>query len=182
MTHRNFYASCEKLFDPKLASKPVVVLSNNVARAAEKLRHQGSLAGALSVFIRTNPFNPKEPQYQRSLTLPLPEATSDTRELVYWASHLINRLYRPGYAYQKAGVMLSDLRPAALAQGSLLAAVDPDRSQNLMATLDAINQRWGRGTLKTAAEGVTQPWQMKRQRLSPRYTTDWDGLPPVLAR
>jgi DNA polymerase V len=78
--------------------------------------------------------------------------------------------------------MLSDLRPAVLAQGSLLAAVDPDRSQNLMATLDAINQRWGRGTLKTAAEGVTQPWQMKRQRLSPRYTTDWAGLPPVLAR
>ena len=157
------------------------VVASYVARAAEKLRQQGSLAGALSVFIRTNPFNPKEPQYQRTLTLPLPEATSDTRELVYWASHLLKRLYRPGYAYQKAGVMLSELRPAALAQGSLLAAVDPDRSQNLMATLDAINQRWGRGTLKTAAEGVTQPWQMKRQRLSPRYTTDWAGLPSVLA-
>ena len=158
------------------------VVASYVARAAEKLRQQGSLAGALSVFIRTNPFNPKEPQYQRTLTLPLPEATSDTRELVHWASHLLRRLYRPGYAYQKAGVMLSELRPAALAQGSLLAAVDPDRSQNLMATLDAINQRWGRGTLKTAAEGVTQAWQMKRQRLSPRYTTDWAGLPSVLAR
>ncbi len=157
------------------------VVASYVARAAEKLRQQGSLAGALSVFIRTNPFNPKEPQYQRNLTLPLPDATSDTRELVYWASHILRRLYRLGYAYQKAGVMLSDLRPAALAQGSLLAAVDPDRSQNLMATLDAINQRWGRGTLKTAAEGVTQPWQMKRQRLSPRYTTDWAGLPSVLA-
>jgi DNA polymerase V len=60
---------------------------------------------------------------------------------------------------------------------------DPDRSRNLLATLDAINQRWGRGTLKTAAEeGVTQPWRMKRQRLSPQYTTDCAGFPSVLAR
>ncbi|HPT50256.1 MAG TPA: Y-family DNA polymerase [Accumulibacter sp.] len=157
------------------------VLAFYVARAAEKLRKQASLAGALMVFIRTNPFNPKEPQYQRSMTIPLPEATADTRVLVMWALKGLKRIYSPGFAYQKAGVMLSELRPKAMAQVSLFADLEDDRGQRLMATLDVINQRWGRGTLRSAAEGMEKPWQMKRQRLSPSYTTDWQGLPIVVA-
>ena len=157
------------------------VVASYVARAAEKLRKQASLAGALMMFIRTNPFNPKEPQYQRSMTIPLPEATADTRVLVMWALKVLRRIYRPGFAYQKAGVMLSELRPKAMAQVSLFADLEDDRGQRLMATLDVINQRWGRGTLRSAAEGMEKPWQMKRQRLSPSYTTDWDGLPMVIA-
>jgi DNA polymerase V len=157
------------------------VVASYVARAAEKLRKQASLAGTLMVFIRTNPFNPKEPQYQRSMTIPLPEATADTRVLVMWALKVLRRIYRTGFAYQKAGVMLSDLRPKAMAQASLFVDPDTDRGQRLMATLDVINQRWGRGTLRSAAEGMEKPWQMKRQRLSPSYTTDWEGLPMVVA-
>ncbi len=157
------------------------VVVSYVARAAEKLRKQASLAGALMVFIRTNPFNPKEPQYQRSMTIPLPEATADTRVLVMWALKGLKRIYCPGFAYQKAGVMLSELRPKAMAQVSLFADLEDDRGQRLMATLDVINQRWGRGTLRSAAEGMEKPWQMKRQRLSPSYTTDWQGLPIVVA-
>lgn len=136
----------------------------------------------MSVFIRTNPFSPKEPQYQRSMTIPLPDTTSDTRVLVAWAQKVLRRIYRPGFAYQKAGVMLSELRPKTMAQASLFAAPDTDRGQRLMTTLDDINQRWGRGTLRTAAEGLAKPWQMKRQRLSQRYTTDWEGLPLAIAR
>lgn len=157
------------------------VVASYVARAAEKLRKQASLAGALMVFIRTNPFSPKEPQYQRSMTIPLPEATADTRVLVMWALKGLKRIYRPGYAYQKAGVMLSELRPKAMVQASLFADLEDDRGQRLMATLDVINQRWGRGTLRSAAEGMEKPWQMKRQRLSPSYTTDWEGLPMAVA-
>jgi len=157
------------------------VVSSYVARAAEKLRAQDSLAGALLVFIQTNPFNPKAPQYQRSLSLPLPEATADTRVLVRWALKGLRRIYRPGFAYQKAGVLLSDLRPRTMAQASLFADPGAERRQQLMTTLDDINQRWGKGTLRTAAEGRDKPWQMKRQRLSPRYTTDWEGLPVVVA-
>ena len=155
------------------------VVASYVSRAAEKLRHQDSLAGALMVFIRTNPFNPKEPQYHRSLTIPLPEPTADTRILISWALKVLRRMYRPGFAYQKAGVMLSDLRPRTMVQASLFADLEDDRGRQLMATLDAINGRWGRGTLRSAAEGMEKPWQMKRQRLSPRYTTDWEGLPVV---
>lgn len=70
-----------------------------------------------------------------------------------------------------------------MAQASLFGdGVEVQHSAKLMATMDVINQRWGRGTLKTAAEGVIKPWQMKRQRLSPGYTTDWEGLPMVTAR
>ena len=158
------------------------VVASYVARAAEKLRKQASLACVLMVFIRTNPFSPKEPQYQRSMNIPLPEATADTRVLVMWALKGLKRIYRPGFAYQKAGVMLSELRPKAMAQPSLFADLEDDRGQRLMATLDVINQRWGRGTLRSAAEGMERPWQMKRQRLSPSYTTDWQGLPVVVAQ
>ena len=157
------------------------VVASYVARAAEKLRAQDSLAGALLVFIQTNPFNPKEPQYQRSMTLPLPEATADTRILVSWALKVLRRIYRPGFAYQKAGVMLSELRPRSMAQASLFVGPETVRGKRLMSALDDINKRWGRGTLRTAAEGIEKPWQMKRQRLSPSYTTDWEGLPVVVA-
>jgi DNA polymerase V len=158
------------------------IVASYIARAAEKLRTQDSLAGALMVFIRTNPFSPHEPQYQRALTLPLPNATADTRLLVNWGSKIVRQIFRAGYAYQKAGVMLSELRPRVMAQDTLFNnGVDLRRSQQVMATMDMVNQRWGRGTMRTAAEGVTKSWQMKRQRLSPGYTTDWDGLPVVSA-
>ena len=157
------------------------VVASYVSRAAEKLRNQDSLAGALMVFIHTNPHKPQEPQYQRSMTIPLPEATADTRTLISWALKVLRRIYRPGYAYQKAGVMLSELRPRTMAQASLFADPVNERAKRLMATLDGINERWGRGTLRTAAEGMKKPWQMKRQRLSPSYTTAWESLPVVMA-
>ena len=158
------------------------IVASYISRAAEKLRAQDSLAGALMVFIRTNPFSLHEPQYQRALTLPLPDATADTRLLVNWGIKILRRIFRVGYAYQKAGVMLSELRPKAMAQATLFGnGVDVQRSQQVMATMDMINQRWGPGTMRTAAEGVTKSWQMKRQRCSPGYTTDWDGLPVVSA-
>jgi DNA polymerase V len=154
-----------------------------IGRAAEKLRGQDSLAGALMVHIRTNPFSESEPQYQKAMTVALPEATADTRVLVGWGLRLLRRIYRPGYAYQKAGVMLSELRPSALQQASLFTAPDDDgRVGRLMAAMDSLNRKYGRGTLRVAAEGVSTNWQMKRARLSPSYTTDWAGLPVVLAR
>lgn len=154
-----------------------------ISRAAEKLRGQGAVAGALMVFVRTNPFSQKEPQYQKSLTIPLPEATADTRVLLGWGLSILKRIYRSGYAYQKAGCMLSEIRPADAIQASLfLDNETDDRAKKLMATMDAINGRWGRGAMRIAAEGIQKSWQMKRGRLSPRYTTEWDGLPVVTAK
>ncbi len=157
-------------------------MASYVSRAAEKLRGQEALAGALTVFVRTSPFNPKEPQYQKTMTVPLPEATDDTLELVGWGLRILKRIYRPGFAYQKAGCMLSDIRPRSMAQASLFVPESDGRSERLMAAMDAINGRWGRGTMRVAAEGIDKAWRMKRGKLSPRYTTEWSELPSVSAR
>ncbi len=159
-------------------------VASSIATAAEKLRRQRCLAGAVQVHIRTNVFKPDVPQYQQAMTVPLSTACDDTRELIRWAFRILRRIYRPGYAYHKAGIMLLDLVPLCAQQPSLFAAVQTERGrpQVLMRALDDINARYGRRTVQFAAEGVARSWQMRRDRLSPRYTTRWDELPAVLAR
>lgn len=161
-------------------------VAHHIGKAAVKLRSQGSLAGAVQVSIRTNPFSAKEPQYQRAVTVPLPTGTDDTRELTHWALRVLRRIYRPGFAYQKAGIMLLELQQRDQKQTELFS--EPARTQitsELMQTLDAINARWGAGTLRVLAEGTKQStpgWKMRRQRLSPAYTTRGDELPVVTAK
>jgi DNA polymerase V len=159
-------------------------VASYVAKAAEKLRHQDSLAGGIQVYIRSNVFKPEAPQYQRSVTVPLPNATDDTRVLTRWALRVLRRIYRPGYGYHKAGIMLSNIVPAANQQFSLFASggARDAQSRKLMGVLDGINGKFGRGSVKLAAEGVEKAWQMRRGNLSPRYTTEWDCLPVVIAR
>lgn len=158
-------------------------VASYVSRAAEKLRGQDSLAGAIQVMIRTNIFKPEAPQYQRSMTVPLPEASADTRILADWALRALRRIYRPGYGYHKAGITLLEIIPKANQQFSLFvpAGIGQSRNDKLMATLDAINGRYGRGALRLAAEGMQRSWQMRRGKLSPCYTTEWGGLPRVVS-
>jgi DNA polymerase V len=153
-------------------------VSTYIARAAEKLRRQRSRANAVQVYIRTNPFSERQPQYQRGITVPLTQATSDTIRLTRAALWGLKRIYRPGFAYQKAGVMLMELHSEDQVQGVLFATVAPARPA-LMDVIDRANSRWGGGTLKLASEGVRKPWQMKRERKTPSYTTRWDELPRV---
>lgn len=159
-------------------------VASYIAKAAEKLRAQDSLAGAVQVYIRTNIFKPEAPQYQRAVTVPLPDATADTRVLTLWALRVLRRIYRPGYGYHKAGVMLSNIVPRVNQQYSLFNAgggVGGARSDALMGVVDGINQRYGRGAVRLAAEGIERGWQMRRGNLSPGYTTSWGGLPVVKA-
>ena len=156
-------------------------VASYMAKAAEKLRAQDSLAGAVHVYIRTNIFKPETPQYQRAVTVPLPDATADTRVLTAWALRVLRRIYRAGYGYHKAGVMLADIVPRLSQQYSLFNAGAP-RADALMRVVDGINQRYGRGSLRLAAEGIEQDWRMRRGNLSPGYTTDWRGLPKVKAQ
>jgi DNA polymerase V len=136
------------------------------------------VAGAVQVFIRTNPFKDEHPQYQAGVTVPLASPTADTRRLTH-AAHLgLKHLFKPGYAYQKAGVMLMELREAGHEQGMLFDEPAPDRPK-LMDVIDRANGRWGRGTLRLASEGVEKAWHMKRGNLSPAWTTDWTQLPRV---
>ena len=122
-------------------------VASYIAKAAEKLRAQDSLAGGVQVYIRTNVFKPEVPQYQKGVTVPLPEATADTRVLTQWAIRILRRIYRPGFGYHKAGVMLLDLVPAAKRQLALFdsqGGAGDARSGKLMVVLDNINQRYGR--------------------------------------
>lgn len=158
-------------------------VASHIGRAAEKLRSQGSMAGAVTVFIRTNPFKPKEPQYQPSVTVALPDPTADTRVLTAWALRVLERIYRPSFTYHKAGVMLSHLRPSSISQEALFAGPGhtAHRSERVMGVLDAVNRKWGRGTLKVSVEGTGDGngWRMRRENLSPGYTTRWSEVPVV---
>lgn len=149
------------------------------SRAAEKLRKQNSAAGHISVFIRTNPFNPGEPQYQRSAGRALPAATQDTRVIVSEAHRLLKQLFRAGYRYQKCGIQLNHIQPAAapLGQMDLFDGIPSGHSDSskLMQTLDQINRRYPKG-ISIAATGFDQTWRTQAERLSKRYTTDWNEL------
>jgi DNA polymerase V len=147
------------------------------ARAAAKLRRDGRVAQTLQVFITTNRFRPQEPQYANSETLLLPYPTNDTPTIVQMALRVTEHLYRPGYRYHKAGVMLLDLSPMAISQGNLF--VDEarrERAGRLMAAIDSLNQQFGVGTVRWAAEGLQQNWEMRSEMRSPRFTTRWNEL------
>jgi DNA polymerase V len=147
------------------------------SRAAEKLRQQQSLAGGIQVYIRTNPHKADARQYQQAVLMPLPEATDDTRQLCQAALHGLHRIYRNGYAYQKAGVMLTGIIPTTARPLSLFDdAAARQKSQALMQTLDKINRHMGSGTLRLLGEGHDQSWAMRRNHRSKDYTCDWQGL------
>ena len=160
-------------------------VASYTARAAEKLRRQHSVAGALQVFLQTNPHKTNEPQYHPSIVIPLVEPTADTGLLVSHAMRGLKRIYKPGYRYQKAGVMLMELSDPKTCQPDLFSHVstqDRQKSQRRMETLDHINRKMGRGTLRLAAEGFQHTWKVRTDYPSPRYTTRWAELPIAYAK
>jgi len=158
------------------------------SRAAEKVRKQHSLAADVMVFIRTSPFR-KDAQYSRSIVVPLRRPSADTGAIVQAAVLGLQAIYRPGYKYAKAGVMLLDLQPNSVVQGELDLG-DSDCADELadktrlMTALDTINQRFGKGTMKMASAGLDgdrRVWSMKQERRTPGYTTNWDDIPVARA-
>lgn len=157
-------------------------VADYTARAAEKLRAQRGLAGALAVFISTNRFRADEPQYSNGIAIELPAAISYTPRLMRAASALLERIYRQGYRYKKAGVMLYDIVPEGEAQLGLFESFhDTERTRRLMRTVDRLNRAMGRRTLFFAAGGIDRGWAMRRLYLSKRYTTRWDEIPVARA-
>ncbi|MFA9393767.1 MAG: Y-family DNA polymerase [Halodesulfovibrio sp.] len=152
-----------------------------MVRAAEKLRREELLASTLSVFIKTSTHRPGD-QHAEYINHTLDKPTDYTPLLVHHASEMLRRIFREGHEYQKVGVLLSGLESKHNQQGSLLEIVSPrtqDQSESesrLMHVTDAINRKFGRGTVQYAGEGLGQPWKMKQENLSPKYTTDWGEL------
>ncbi len=155
-------------------------------RAAHKLRGQAGAAGQVMVFIRTSPFR-KTPQYSRSVVVPLRSPSSDTAVLAGAALMGLKAIYKTGFEYAKAGVMLLDIGSANTVQFEFDLEADgpaPGARPRLMAALDAVNDRYGRGTLKLASAGLgaaPRNWKMKQERRTPAYTTRWEDMPVVRA-
>lgn len=146
------------------------------ARAAEKLRRQKLATANLTVFIHTNRFKTEDRQYVAQQTVQLPVATADTGRLISAARFAVSKIWRDDYRYKKAGVMLLDLAPAGAVQAGLFHATDDERSQARMAALDALNLRFGRGTIAYATLGRKPSWKLRSELLSGRFTTSWDEL------
>jgi DNA polymerase V len=148
-----------------------------MCRAAEKLRKQQSFAGSVYVYIRTSPFKPDDPFYSNGLTIPLSSPTDDSRRLVQVVLWGLRQIYKPNFNYAKAGVMLSELVPAEGVQTDLFSQMSTLKSDELMATMDKINRKMGKESIKLASEGFKRPWKMRQENKSPSYTTRWDDVP-----
>ena len=144
-------------------------------RAAEKLRRFGLKAGAMQVFMRTNEHN-GDPWYSNQATFEV-EPTADSLALIASATRAARGLWREGFRYAKAGIVLVDLyKPHELPVADLFASRDPQRSMALMGALDAINGRYGRETVRPGGLTSRGGWSMRRANLSPCYTTRLDDI------
>lgn len=169
LTSRSFGEKLTELDDLRAA------VSSFAARAGEKLRAHGLCAQALCVFIHTSPFDTTQPQYSNAITIAFERPSQDSGYLIRSAMQGLERIFRPGFAYQKAGVLLPDLVPAGIEQGSLFTTgpEDAGRSDRLMEVLDRINRVHGRQAVHYAGEALSERWHMRARLKSPAYTTRW---------
>ena len=145
-------------------------------RAAEKIRGSGQVASAMQVFIATDRFNTAAPQFSEAASTIFATPTSDSRTIVRAALQIFDRLWRRGYAYRKAGVLMLDLTSAAELPITLFTRV-ADAGQPLMKAIDGINDRYRRGTIGLGISSKKADWRMKQAALTPRYTTRWAEIP-----
>jgi len=169
---------CSRMFGKRLTE--IVPIKQAVAtytgRAAEKLRAQGSVCKRIRVSIRTGMFNPDEARYAQGALVELPYPTNDTLLLTRAATEAVARIYRPGFRYSKAEVLLLDLRQPGEFSDDLFAVTQPVASDRLMSVLDEINGKYGRGTMHAATVPRTPDWGMRRDMMSRSYTTRIEDL------
>ncbi len=154
-------------------------LTTFAAIASQKLRYQKSVCLELYVFIYTNKFKENTPQQFESAIFNFPTATDNLLEISKATSHLLSTIFRKGYSYKKAGVILSKIVPSNSIQLSLFDTQDHSKHNNLMQALDAINAKQGKNTLKLASQGSNRV-NVRGEFLSPCYTTSWSDLLKVL--
>lgn len=148
-------------------------------RAAEKARQKNVFATNIHVFIRTDPYGDKTNSYSAQRLIKLNEAHNDAGTIIKAALQGFEGIYKRGYAYQKAGVMLTGLVYSEERQSSFFGGGQTDKASELMKTIDKINKIHGRETLRPAVAGTNKTWFMARNLLSPRYTTKWNELRKV---
>ncbi len=158
----------------------VEAVSEFTARAALKLRRQNGQAGQIVVFVHTSAFRQQDKQYSNSITVPLRRPTADTVLLTASAVRGLHAIYRGGYNFAKAGVMLLDIQAGGIDQGELKLDGGKKERPGLMVAMDLLNDRFGRGAVvigSAGLEGARRPWVMKQEFKTPGYTTNWVDMP-----
>jgi DNA polymerase V len=164
---------CSRMFGERITTLAAIkaAVATYVDRAAGKLRKQSSLAGHLQVGIQTS-FHGEGAKYARSIVCALPYPSDDVRVLTASAMRGLEEIFRVGFKYSKAEVLLMDLRKRGEFTADLFSSEQPPAADSVMAVLDQINAKWGRGTLRPAAVAADPRWAMRRSLLSPSYLTD----------
>lgn len=170
---------CSRSFGERITSKMLMqeALCQYATRAAEKLRKERQFCRRISIFIRTSPHAQSEIFYGNSAGESLTIPTQDTRDVIEVAMRSLDRIWLEGRRYMKAGIMLDDFTPNGVSQLNLFDENKPRaNSAQLMKVLDGINQS-GLGSVWFAGQGVNSEWKMKRDMLSPAWTTRWSDIP-----
>ena len=147
-------------------------VANFAASCAEKLRKQKSLASVIMVFIHTNPFATNQPQYSNQTIIQLPVPSSDSTEIISFALAGLKTIYKDGYRYKKAGVIITEIVPERPFQGDLFDVRNRDKFNKIMGVMDSLNQSYGKQKVKIAAQGFDRKWKLKNEKLSPCYSTN----------
>jgi DNA polymerase V len=173
MSSRSFGARVDNLADLEEA------VSYHARMASERMRKKGLYAQMVYVFIQNSPFDEAE-FYAASRTIGLPSHTNSTMKIANAALWCLKKIYKPNVYYQKCGVMLMDLVPEAGQQLDIFGySRDDEKTRVLMETMDKVNKKYSRGTIRLASEGINKTWAMNRAFKSPNYTGDWKELPVI---
>ena len=154
-------------------------LTTHCLNAAEKIRKDNQTTRAITIYIRTSPFDKNRKYYSNSITIDLPIATSNSLELVKKAIDGLKKIYKYGYFYQKAGIVLSKLNENSEKEFNLLAPIMENKSQTLMKAIDFTNAKYGKNAISIAQAGINNTWKMRRKYSSKIDTASFDFLPKI---
>ena len=146
--------------------------------ASEKIRSESLVAKSITVFVRTSPFQNRYGFYSNSKTIDLPIATNNSIEIVKAALNALETIFKNGYRYQKAGIMLSHLSESTNNK-NLFSTERDEKINSLMKSIDNTNYRYGRSTLSLASAGVHKKWNSKKEYCSKIDTVDFYSLPTI---
>lgn len=138
---------------------------------SQKLREQKSCAVSVMVFIHTNNFREDLPQYWQNCVVKLPVASNSTFEIVHYALEALNKIFKPGFQYKKAGVVITEIVPDTAIQTHLFDNIDREKHNKVMAVVDKLNSGFTRNVLCLAIQGQEKKWKLRQELLSPSYTT-----------
>ena len=154
-------------------------ITTHCLNAAEKIRSDSQTTRSITIYIRTSPFDKNRKYYSNSITIDLPVATNNSLELVKAAINGLSKIYKYGYFYQKAGIILSKLREASENEFNLLAPIMEKKSKTLMQAIDFTNAKYGRNAVSIAQAGINNSWKMRREHSSKIDTASFDSLPKI---